>query len=86
MSSLNVRWLRDQFGLVSQEPVLFDTSIEENIRYGCPNASHEQVVEAAKQANAHDFISSFPDGYQTRVGQGSTLVSGGQKQRIAIAR
>jgi len=86
MSELNVRWLRDQLGLVSQEPILFDTTVEENIRYGCPNASFEQVVEAAKQANAHDFISTFPDGYQTRVGQGSTLVSGGQKQRIAIAR
>lgn len=78
MSELNVRWLRDQFGLVSQEPTLFDTTIEENIRYGCPNASLEQVVEAAKQANAHDFISEFSDGYHTRVGQGSTLVSGGQ--------
>ena len=86
MRELNVRWLRDQFGLVSQEPVLFDTTIEENIRYGCSNATLDQVIEAAKQANAHDFISSFPDGYQTRVGQGSTLISGGQKQRIAIAR
>lgn len=86
MRELNVRWLRDQFGLVSQEPVLFDTTIEENIRYGRRNATLEQVIEAAKQANAHEFITSFPDGYQTRVGQGSTLVSGGQKQRIAIAR
>lgn len=86
MSELNVRWLRDQFGLVSQEPVLFDTTIEENIRYGFPEASHEQVVEAARMANAHDFISEFPSGYNTRVGQGSSLISGGQKQRIAIAR
>ena len=78
MRELNVRWLRDQLGLVGQEPILFDTTVEENIRYGCPNASFEQVVEASKQANAHDFISAFPDGYQTRVGQGSTLVSGGQ--------
>jgi len=85
MEELNVRWLRDQFGLVSQEPVLFDTTIEENIRYSC-DASREQIEEAAKTANAHDFIMSFPQGYETQVGQGSTLVSGGQKQRIALAR
>jgi ABC-type multidrug transport system fused ATPase/permease subunit len=83
---LNIAWLRDQLGLVSQEPVLFDTTIEENIRYSVPDATHDQVVEAAKQANAHAFISEFPEGYNTSVGQGSTLVSGGQKQRIAIAR
>ncbi|EEC42789.1 predicted protein, partial [Phaeodactylum tricornutum CCAP 1055/1] len=83
---LNVRWVREQFGLVSQEPVLFDTTIMENIRYSFPEASEQQVEEAAKKANAHDFIISFPDGYKTRVGAGSTLVSGGQKQRIAIAR
>jgi ATP-binding cassette subfamily B (MDR/TAP) protein 1 len=86
MADLDVRWLRDQFGLVGQEPALFDTSIKENIRFGLPNASHEQVVEAAKQANAHTFISEFPEGYNTKVGQGSSLISGGQKQRIAIAR
>jgi ABC-type multidrug transport system fused ATPase/permease subunit len=86
MADLDVRWLRDQFGLVGQEPALFDTSIKENIRFGLPNASHEQVVEAAKQANAHTFISKFPEGYNTKVGQGSSLISGGQKQRIAIAR
>jgi len=86
MKDLNVRWLRDQLGLVSQQPVLFDCSIEENIRYSLPDASREQVVEAAKQANAHDFIMGFPEQYQTSVGQGSTLVSGGQKQRICIAR
>lgn len=66
MKELNVRWLRDQLGLVSQQPTLFDCSIEENIRYSLPNASREQVVEAAMQANAHDFISSFPEGYATR--------------------
>lgn len=86
MKDLNVRWLREQFGLVGQEPVLFDTTIEENIRYGSPSAPHEHVVEAAKSANAHEFISEFPSGYNTRVGQGSYLISGGQKQRIAIAR
>ena len=86
MRSLSVHWLRDQIGLVSQEPILFDTTIEENIRYGLDSASRVDIEEAAKQANAHDFIMSFPEGYDTSVGQGSTLVSGGQKQRIAIAR
>ena len=77
MVELNVRWLRDQLGLVSQQPTLFDCSIEENIRYSLPDASHEQVVEAAVQANAHDFIMEFPEDYTTSVGAGSTLVSGG---------
>jgi ABC-type multidrug transport system fused ATPase/permease subunit len=77
-AELNVRWLRSQLGLVSQQPVLFDCSIEENIRYGCPDATNEQVIEAAKQANAHNFIMEFPEGYATSVGQGSTLVSGGK--------
>ena len=86
LAELNIRWLRNELGLVSQEPVLFDTTIEENIRYSVPDATHDQVVEAAKQANAHTFISEFPEGYSTSVGQGSTLVSGGQKQRFAIAR
>lgn len=86
MKEYNVRWLRDQMGLVSQEPVLYDTTVEENIRYGCPDATQDQIIEAAKQANAHDFIMKFPDGYKTRVGAGSNLVSGGQKQRIAISR
>lgn len=86
MLHLNVKWLRSELGLVSQEPVLFDTTIEENIRYGCVEASREEIIDAAKKANAHDFIMGFPNRYNTRVGAGSTLVSGGQKQRIAIAR
>jgi ATP-binding cassette subfamily B (MDR/TAP) protein 1 len=87
MKELNVRWLRDQLSLVSQEPVLFDTTISENIRFGCPGATQEDIEWAAREANAHDFIISFPDGYNTEVGAGSSLqVSGGQKQRIAIAR
>lgn len=86
LKDLNVRWLRDQLGLVSQEPTLFNTSIAENIKYGCPDATQEQVEVAARQANAHDFISSFPFGYDTYVGERGTQVSGGQKQRIAIAR
>ena len=70
-------------GLVSQEPVLFDTTIRENILHGNPNASQEEIEEACRRSNAHDFISSFPDGYDTMVGEGgSQLISGGQKQRI----
>lgn len=86
MKDLNVQWLRDQLGLVSQEPTLFNTTIGENIRYGKPNASQEEIEDAAQKANAHDFIMSFPNGYDTEVGENSTQVSGGQKQRIAIAR
>lgn len=81
MKDLNVHWIRDQIALVSQEPVLFDSSISENIRFGT-SATDEEIEEAARKANAHDFISSFPDGYSTQVGVGSSLqVSGGQKQR-----
>ena len=79
-------WLREQMALVGQEPVLFDVSIADNIRYGNPKASIHQVVEAAKDANAHEFIVSFPDGYNTKVGARGCKLSGGQKQRVAIAR
>lgn len=81
-----MKFLRDQVGLVGQEPVLFNTTITENIRYSLPEATQAQVEEAAKQSNAHAFIMEFPDKYNTTVGSGGTLVSGGQKQRIAIAR
>ncbi|KAG6969645.1 hypothetical protein JG688_00005229 [Phytophthora aleatoria] len=84
--TLNVKWLRSQVGLVGQEPSLFATSIMENIRYGCPSASDEQVIEAAKMANAYNFIKVFPQGFQTEVGERGAQLSGGQKQRIAIAR
>ncbi|GAB9477838.1 Multidrug resistance protein abc superfamily, partial [Globisporangium polare] len=83
---LNVKWLRAQVGLVGQEPALFATSIMENIRYGAPGASDAQVVEAAKMANAYNFIKDFPQGFATEVGERGTQLSGGQKQRIAIAR
>uniref|UniRef100_A0AAV1T137 ABC transporter n=1 Tax=Peronospora matthiolae TaxID=2874970 RepID=A0AAV1T137_9STRA len=86
LRTLNVRWLRSQIGLVGQEPSLFATSIMENIRYGCPSATDEEVIEAAKMANADSFIKDFPQGYQTEVGERGAQLSGGQKQRIAIAR
>ncbi|KIH64335.1 ABC transporter, ATP-binding protein [Ancylostoma duodenale] len=73
-------------GPSGEEPVLFATSIEENIRYGRPSATQEEVMQAAQLANAHEFISKFPDGYNTIVGERGTQLSGGQKQRIAIAR
>jgi ATP-binding cassette subfamily B (MDR/TAP) protein 1 len=82
---LNLEWLRGQIGIVSQEPVLFKGSIMENIRSGRPDATDEEVIEAAKMANAHDFIMSFGDKYETNLLQASG-VSGGQKQRVAIAR
>lgn len=82
----NCRSLRSIMGLVSQEPILFNTTITENIRYGKENSSDEEIVEAAKMSNAHDFISGFPNGYSTIVGKFGGQLSGGQKQRIAIAR
>lgn len=78
--------LRAQIGIVMQQSLLFSATIEENIAYGEPSATHEDVVEAARAANAHDFISEFPEGYQTLVGERGVTLSGGQKQRIAIAR
>ena len=86
ISDLNIKWLRSNIGVVSQEPVLFDTSIAENIRFGREDATKEDIERAAKAANAHNFISSLPDGYETQVGERGTQLSGGQKQRIAIAR
>lgn len=95
ISKLNIRWLRQQISLVSQEPTLFGTTIYHNIRYGLIGTKHEDeseekqrelVINAAKMANAHDFISSLPEGYETNVGERGFLLSGGQKQRVAIAR
>ncbi|XP_059316351.1 putative multidrug resistance protein isoform X2 [Lycium ferocissimum] len=86
IKKLQLKWFRSQMGLVNQEPVLFATSIKENILFGKEGASMEMVVEAAKAANAHDFVTSLPDGYDTHVGQFGFQLSGGQKQRIAIAR
>jgi ATP-binding cassette, subfamily B, bacterial len=78
--------LRRQFTIVSQEPVLFSTSILENIRYSRPDCTFEQIVEAAKAAHAHDFIMAMPGGYQTEVGDRGARLSGGERQRIALAR
>ncbi|KAL6634547.1 hypothetical protein ACP70R_027218 [Stipagrostis hirtigluma subsp. patula] len=83
---LQLKWLRMQMGLVSQEPALFATSIRENILFGKEDASMEEVTAAAKVANAHEFISKLPHGYDTQVGERGVQMSGGQKQRIAIAR
>ena len=78
--------LRNQFAIVLQEPVLFSTSIAENIAYGRPGASFQDIVAAAKVANAHDFIVTLPDGYDTLVGERGMRLSGGERQRIALAR
>jgi ATP-binding cassette subfamily B multidrug efflux pump len=78
--------LRAQIGIVLQESTLFEDTIRENIAFGRPDASLEEIIEAAKAAEAHDFIMSFPDGYETHVGERGVTLSGGQKQRIAIAR
>jgi len=83
---LNVEWLRKQLGYVGQEPQLFVGDIEENIRNGRLDATTEDIMNAAKSANAYDFIMSFPDKFKTQVGAKGTQLSGGQKQRIAIAR
>ena len=86
INELEIGWLRRQIGLVSQEPILFATTIRENIRYGRPDATDAEIEEAARQSNAHGFITKFPDGYDTKVGEKGVTLSGGQKQRIAIAR
>lgn len=95
ISTLNLRWLRQQIALVSQEPTLFGTTIYENIRHGLVGTQHEhasaekhkELIEAAAvKAYAHDFITALPEGYETHVGERGFLLSGGQKQRIAIAR
>ena len=83
---LDPMWLAAHVGLVPQEPVLFTGTVADNIRYGCEDATDEDVRVAARVANAHNFISAFPDGYATLVGERGLSVSGGQKQRLALAR
>uniref|UniRef100_A0A8C2Z710 ATP binding cassette subfamily B member 1 n=1 Tax=Cyclopterus lumpus TaxID=8103 RepID=A0A8C2Z710_CYCLU len=85
--SLNVRYLRDMIGVVSQEPILFATTIAENIRFGRPDVTQYDITQAAKESNAYNFIMALPDQkFETMVGDRGTQMSGGQKQRIAIAR
>ena len=78
--------LRGQIGIVLQENILFSGTLEENLKYGRPDATREQIVAAAKAANAHEFIAALPDGYASTVGERGVKLSGGQRQRIAIAR
>lgn len=84
--TLDGRWLRRHIGFVSQEPTLFALTIAENIRFGLDHVSTAEVVNAARAANAHDFITGLPQGFETRVGERGVQLSGGQRQRIAIAR
>lgn len=86
VSDLNSAELRASVGVVFQEPNLFSGTIRENIAYGLPQASEEEIVDVAKRANAHGFIMAFPDGYDTVIGERGLRLSGGQKQRIAVAR
>ncbi|KAL2977141.1 hypothetical protein AAZX31_13G049100 [Glycine max] len=86
IKTLQLKWLRDQIGLVNQEPALFATTILENILYGKPDATMAEVEAATSAANAHSFITLLPNGYNTQVGERGVQLSGGQKQRIAIAR
>ncbi len=82
----NLRSLRKQVAIVTQETVLFDDTIYNNIAYGKPNATREEVEEAARRSRAHDFILAKPHGYDTRVGEGGRYLSGGEKQRLCLAR
>ena len=84
--NMKLESLRNQIGIVQQDVYLFAGTVMENIRYGKPGASDEDVIRAAKRANAHEFIMSFPDGYNTDIGQRGVKLSGGQKQRLSIAR
>lgn len=86
IKKMNLKSLRRRIGLVQQEPSLFSTSIYENIKYGNEEASEIEITNAAKLANAHEFISRMPEGYKTEVGNKGVQLSGGQKQRVAIAR
>lgn len=86
VNELDIAWLHRHMAIVSQEPVLFSMSIAENISYGMDGVTQEQIEAAANAANAHEFISKMPQGYNTQVGERGVQLSGGQKQRVAIAR
>ena len=83
---LNIGWWRNMIGVVEQEPSLFNTTIYENIKYGKPDATREEILEAAKAANAYNFIMDLPQNFETNVGERGSQLSGGQKQRVAVAR
>ena len=82
----SLEYLMNNISMVFQDVYLFADTIENNIKFGCPNASRDDVIAAAKKAQCHDFISALPDGYQSMIGEGGTSLSGGEKQRISIAR
>jgi ABC-type multidrug transport system fused ATPase/permease subunit len=86
LRAIKQRSLRKFVRIVSQDPFLFSRTIKENIRYGKPDASDEEVIEAARMANAHEFISHLPDGYETRIQEGGVNLSVGQRQLLTIAR
>ncbi len=86
MRDYKVADLRGQFAIVLQETMLFSTTIRENIAYGRPDAGDEEIQEAARRANAHDFIEALPNGYLTEVGERGMRLSGGERQRVSIAR
>jgi len=86
IKSIDLKYLRTQISLVSQEPSLFSTTIAKNIAYGKDDVTLDEIIEAAKMANCHNFITALPEGYNTRLGDKYTQLSGGQKQRVAIAR
>jgi ATP-binding cassette, subfamily B, bacterial MsbA len=86
LKDLDARSLRRSMGIVSQDTFLFNTSVRNNIAYGCPNATDEEIFDAAKRANAYEFITQLPQGWETQLGDRGVLLSGGQRQRIAIAR
>lgn len=86
LRDLSIQTLRDHIALVIQEPILLSTTIRDNIAYGRPHASRREIEEAARAANAHDFIMALPDGYNSQVGERGVRLSGGERQRIAVAR
>ncbi|CAM4766419.1 unnamed protein product [Rotaria magnacalcarata] len=84
--TLNIHWVHSQFGFVSQEPILFDLTIADNIAYGLEDVSMTDIIDAAKKASIHQFIEQLPNGYETKVGIKDSFLSGGEKQRVTIAR
>jgi len=86
IATMNLAWLRRQFALVLQDPIIFSASLAENIAYGRPDAERDQIEEAGRAAGMEEFVASLPDGYETQVGERGVRLSGGQRQRLSIAR